>query len=216
MLKGSGRVLGFIVLGGGLLAGLAAGLTLFLLLSQWLGSRAMTPATITPEQAQSSAWPFGQDPSIELTLEAPLQAAPLRGSLAPNFELAGLEGERISLSDYHGSVVLINFWATWCTPCRAEMPMFQEYYERYADQGLEILAVNFDSPLRDVMTFRFDHDLGFPILIDESESVVDLYRIWSFPTTFVIDREGIIRFVHYGSMRGTQLENYLHGVGINS
>ena len=94
--------------------------------------------------------------------------------------------------------------------------MFQEHYERYADQGLEILAINFDSPLRDVMTFRLDLGLSFPILIDGSENVLDLYRIWTFPTSFIVDREGIIRYVHYGSMRGTQLDSYLLGVDISS
>jgi len=205
------RNLGVIVLGGGLLFGLAIGLALFLFFSPWLGAR-MTgstnqapgnPAVVNNDTLQASHTPTPQ-PSVS------------RGAPAPDFELIDLNGAVINLSDYHGQVVLINFWATWCSPCRAEMPVLQDRYERYADQGFEILAVSEVATLREVMAYRLELGLSFPIMIDASERVQSLYRIWSFPTSFIVDRDGIIRYIHFGSMWGSQLDDYLAGVGIGS
>ena len=210
------RNLSLIVLGGGLLLGLVVGLALFLLLSQWIGSRSIAPATGTPALSPSVVPQPSRTPMSEPVVEETLEPSPLQGSPAPDFELESLEGELISLSDYHGSIVLINFWATWCPPCRAEMPMFQDRYEHYADQGFEILAVNYDAGLREVLTFRHEHDLSFPILIDSARSVQNAYRIWSFPTSFIVDREGIIRYVHLGPMMEVVLDQYLLGAGIDS
>ena len=210
------RNLGLIVLGGGLLLGLAVGLALFLLLSQWIGSRSMAPVTSTPARSPSVSPQPSRTPTSEPLVEETLEPSPLQGFPAPDFELENLEGDLISLSDYYGSIVLINFWATWCPPCRAEMPMFQDRYEHYGDQGFEILAVNYDAGLREVLTFQHEHDLSFPILIDASRRVQGLYGIWSFPTSFIVDREGIIRYVHLGPMMGVVLDQYLRGAGIDS
>ncbi len=214
--KSRARRLGLIVFGGGLLLGLAVGLALFVFLSRWVGSRATMPPTSTPEVSPSVALQPGQTRTSEPAVEESLQPSPFQGHPTPDFELESLEGDLMRLSDYHGSIVLINFWATWCPPCRAEMPMFQERYERYADQGLEILAVNSDSPLREVIAFQHEHGLSFPVLIDATRIVQNLYRVWSLPTSFIVDREGIIRYVHLGPMTDVVLDQYLTGAGIDS
>jgi thiol-disulfide isomerase/thioredoxin len=113
-------------------------------------------------------------------------------------------------------VVLINFWATWCGPCRIEMPLLQDRYARYVDQGFEILAICFDAPLDEVLHFQQDLELGFRIMIDADEAVQELYRIRGFPTSVIVGRDGIIHTVHFGSISSSQLDRYLSEMGIGS
>ncbi|MUK88386.1 redoxin domain-containing protein [Ornithinibacillus sp. L9] len=128
-----------------------------------------------------------------------------RGNIAPDFELTTLEGETVKLSDFRGEPVMINFWASWCGPCRSEMPDMQKFYQ---EKDITILAVNLtDTELRkkDVTTFVEEYDLSFPILMDEKSEVSDLYRIQPIPTSFLIDADGRVHNVAFGALSYEQM-----------
>lgn len=131
---------------------------------------------------------------------AGLIPAPQKGFLAPDFTLETLEGETITLSDLRGRVVLVNFWATWCPPCRAEMPAFEQAFQDYEKQGFTIVAVNATAQdnLRDIATFVEEFGLSFPIALDIDGSVNEQYQIRSLPTSFFVSKEGIITEVVIG------------------
>lgn len=126
--------------------------------------------------------------------------APRQGFLAPDFELVDTGGNLVRLSDFRGSPVLLNFWASWCPPCRAEMPAMQRVHEAYADKSYVILAVNtaYQDRETDALQFARQFDLTFPILFDRTGETSRLYEIRSMPTSFFIDSQGIIREVIVG------------------
>jgi peroxiredoxin len=117
---------------------------------------------------------------------------------APDFSLETLEGDTIKLADLRGQALLINFWATWCPPCRAEMPAIQQVYERYRDQGFTVLAVDLQEGNAEVAAFTEQMGLTFPILMDRDGQVFSRYRVKALPSTYFVDREGIIREVTIG------------------
>jgi cytochrome c biogenesis protein CcmG/thiol:disulfide interchange protein DsbE len=127
-------------------------------------------------------------------------SAPQIGFFAPDFELSALDGQTVSLRDLRGRAVILNFWASWCAPCRAEMPALQAVAEDYRDAGLVVLAVNaaFQDRSEDVVAFVGQHDLTFSILLDENGRVNRLYQVRSLPTTFFIGRDGLIQEVVIG------------------
>ncbi len=131
------------------------------------------------------------------------------GFLAPPFETTVYTGEAVSLDDYRGQVVVINFWATWCGPCRVEMPALQAAYEELADDGLEILAVNRGELPDRIDGFREEFGLTFPLLLDQNETIATDYQVVSMPTTYVLDADGIILTRHFGAMTEEQLQGYL-------
>lgn len=113
------------------------------------------------------------------------------GYLAPGFTLRNLQGNRNSLSQYRGQVVLLNFWATWCAPCRVEMPSFETLYRRYRSQGLTVLAISLDkTDSSAVQDFIDQRQLSFPVLLDREGEAERLYPSVSIPFTYVIDQEG--------------------------
>jgi thiol-disulfide isomerase/thioredoxin len=140
-------------------------------------------------------------------------AVPEIDAPAPDFSLKTISGDTATLSDYAGRVVLINYWATWCLPCRAEMPLLQQYAERYSDD-LVVLAVNNGEPADEVEEFIRELDLTLPVLLDPEETVTQLYRIRGFPTTLFIDRDGKIRYQHIGILNEDTLIGYLSDLGI--
>lgn len=142
-----------------------------------------------------------------------LDIAPVLGSLAPDFELENLDGETVRLSDFRGQPVLINFWATWCGPCRVEMPDIQARYEKYAPD-LVILAVDFDEPKETVQFFVDELELTFPILLDVGGKIQELYLVRGYPSSYFVDREGVIQAVQIGVMTGGQLDEFLAEVGL--
>lgn len=126
--------------------------------------------------------------------------APREGFLAPDFSLNTLAGEPITLSELRGQAVLINLWATWCPPCRAEMPAMQKLFDEYQDQGFMVLAVNMtyqDNPSA-VAPFVQENALNFPILLEDTGKVAEQYELRSLPSSFFIDRNGIIQEVVIG------------------
>jgi peroxiredoxin len=140
-------------------------------------------------------------------------AVPHGGYTAPDFELFTLSGERIRLSNLQGKSVLLNFWATWCGPCRLEMPSIQKRYEQYAPD-LAVLAINFDEPQEIVQQFVSELGLTFDILLDPGGEIQQLYRVMGYPTSYFVDAQGIVRIHHVGYMSETQLDEYLTAMGV--
>lgn len=126
--------------------------------------------------------------------------APQKGFLAPDFTLDTLDGETVTLSDLRGQAVIVNVWASWCGPCRLEMPAFKQVYNEYKERGLVILAVN--STLQDtraaVEKFAAEFQLPFPIPLDTEGEVARLYRVSALPSTFFVGRDGVITKVVIG------------------
>jgi len=115
------------------------------------------------------------------------------GMPAPNFQLKNLDGQSVSLSDLQGKPVLINFWATWCSPCIHEMPYLQQVYDEWSDKGLMVLAINIGESSAQVEAFMQSHDLSLPVLLDAKQAVAQKYNIQYIPSTFFIDKDGIIQ-----------------------
>jgi peroxiredoxin len=136
-------------------------------------------------------------------------------SPAPDFVLQTVDGEQIRLSDLRGKVVAVNFWATWCAPCRLEMPDLQVRADRFRDR-LVVLGVNFGETAEEVAAFREEIGVDFPLLLDPKADVQGLYRVLGYPTTFFIDEAGTIRFQHIGLMSGGQLDEYLQEMGLSA
>ncbi len=134
------------------------------------------------------------------------------GAPAPDFELESLTGGTIRLSELEGKPVLINFWATWCAPCVLEMPNFQKYYEDYPGQ-FEVLAINYDESKDAVGEFIRDMGVTFPVLFDDDAKVHAVYRFPGYPTSYIVDKTGVVRFQHIGLMDESTLEKYLTEVG---
>ncbi len=131
-------------------------------------------------------------------------AGPKVGGPAPDFALESRSGETVALSDLRGDVVLINFWATWCPPCRQEMPLLDEIYGRYESLGFTLLGVNVEQNSQLADRFLADVPVSFPILLDPLEQVSGLYRVPAMPTTVIIDRQGTVRYIHYGFRPGDE------------
>lgn len=125
------------------------------------------------------------------------------GEKAPNFTLDSLQGETISLSDFQGKKVILNFWASWCGPCREEMPDMQRFYEANLDQNLEVLAVNlthFERKREHVDEFVEEFGLTFPMPLDVDSKQYEAYEVITIPTTYFLDEQGIVRQKHLGPM----------------
>jgi peroxiredoxin len=125
---------------------------------------------------------------------------PQTGFSAPDFTLESLAGDPITLTDLRGKVVVLNFWASWCTPCRAEMPALNAVYEKFRDQGLVVLGVNTTYQDDETAARAAIHDwaLSFPIVLDRDSATSHRYRIQAMPTTFFIGRDGVIADIVFG------------------
>jgi peroxiredoxin len=128
---------------------------------------------------------------------------------APELTLFDLDGNVVALTDLIGEVVLLNNWATWCPPCRGEMPEFQAYYEKYQDKGFQILAVEAGEPEEEVRRFVEEQGLEFIVLLDPDNISLITFQHSSLPTTFVIDRQGHLRLAWLGSINMPTLEKYV-------
>lgn len=138
-----------------------------------------------------------EEEAVETTEDIPgAKLSSLReGAEAPDFELNTLDGKTIKLSDYRGKKVILNFWATWCPPCKAEMPHMQNFYEENKDKGVEILAVNLtnmDKGTEEVQKFVSDYGLTFTIPLDEEGVAGTTYQAFTIPTSYILDENGVI------------------------
>ena len=137
-----------------------------------------------------------------------LASSGLEGQTAPDFALKSSTGENLRLSEYRGDVVMINFWATWCGPCRQEMPLLDELYSRYNRVGFNLLGVNIDDDSRRAMQMVEELGVNLPVLFDARKEVSKLYEVEAMPVTVIVDRQGTVRFVHHGYKPGYE-EKYL-------
>jgi peroxiredoxin len=128
---------------------------------------------------------------------------------APELTLSDLEGNQVSLSDFAGEVVLVNNWATWCPPCRQEMPEFQAYYEKYHGQGFQIVAVEAGQPKSEVEAFVKEQGLDFVVLLDPENQSLVTFQNNSLPNSWVIDRRGNLRLAWLGAINLDTLEAYV-------
>ena len=145
--------------------------------------------------------------SARETSSLPVAAAgPLVGDPAPDFELveAGT-GNKLRLSDFRGQPVLVNFWATWCAPCRTEMPALEKAATTYRNAGLQVLAVNFGESQPAVLAFAAELGLQLPLLLDSDGAVQATYRVPGYPSSYFIDRQGRVAAVHLGILTEDQL-----------
>jgi peroxiredoxin len=132
------------------------------------------------------------------------------GDTAPDFKLQDLAGNTVALSDFRGQPVLVNFWATWCAPCRIEMPELQAAYETYRDEDLVILALNQDEAPEAVRSFFYDQfGLTFTPLLDIDQEIAGEYGVFNYPSTFFINGEGVVTAVHRGPVLQSQIDDYL-------
>lgn len=175
-----------LILGGGLLIGLGIGFVFFVGLPTAQGG------------ATAAAGPGGT-----------AAAAPLAGSPAPDFLAQTADGRAVSLSGLRGKPVLINFWATWCGPCRIEMPAIEAAYQAHKAEGFTVLAVDADEPLAEVKAYADELKLSFDIVLDPGLTVTSLYRIRAYPSSFFVSRGGVIEVVHLGLMTESQLQSNL-------
>ena len=117
---------------------------------------------------------------------------------APAFSLPDKSGSPVSLDDFDGQVVLLNFWASWCGPCREEMPLLVELHQRYAELGFTMLGINVEEDSAAADNFLRTVPVSFPILYDRENSVSKLYDVIAMPSTVLIDRDGQVRYIHHG------------------
>lgn len=152
-------------------------------------------------------------PRSSAGVTASIGRTPSAGDPAPDFTLKNLEGETINLSDFKGQPVLINFWATWCGPCRIEMPIIDAMYQKYKDEGFVVLAVDVQESITIVQSFVNSMGLTFPILLDLTGEIADgPYRIRAFPTSYFVGRDGEITAAHRGMMTEPIMQRYMDQV----
>ena len=128
---------------------------------------------------------------------------------APDLSLNDVEGNPVSLADYRGRVVLVNNWATWCPPCKAEMPALQAYYEDHQDQGFVLVAIEAGEPADEVAQFASDYGLTFPVWLDPDSAALEAFNNFTLPSSYVIDAQGTVRLAWSGAISREMLETYL-------
>lgn len=140
-----------------------------------------------------------------------LSAVPIEAEYpAPGLTLTDIAGIERSLAEYRGRVVLINLWATWCEPCKREMPALQAFHDKYNDDGFSVIAINDGDPTADVLQFVKDFRLTFPVWLDPTYiATEDAFKTMGLPSSFVIDRNGIVRLYWVGAINTKNLEQYV-------
>ena len=131
------------------------------------------------------------------------------GDKAPDFELVDLNGDRHRLSEYAEQGVFLNFWGTWCEPCKREFPLIDRQYQEYQNQGVHVLAVNIAESDFAVRNYMESRGLTFPVVIDKEKSVMNAYNINPLPTTFLINSDGEIVKIITGEMNETMVKQYM-------
>jgi peroxiredoxin len=132
-------------------------------------------------------------------------------SLAPKFSLPSRSGDTVSLDQLKGQVVMLNFWASWCGPCRKEMPLLDQMHKRYSSLGFTLLGVNVEANTKDAERWLAETPVSFPVVFDKDSKVSKLYDVNAMPSTVFIDRKGNVRYLHRGYKPGDESE-YLNQI----
>jgi peroxiredoxin len=132
-------------------------------------------------------------------------------SLAPSFTLPSRAGDTVSLAQLKGKVVMLNFWASWCGPCRQEMPLLDQMHKRYSALGFTLVGVNVDADTKDAEAWLSKTPVSFPVVFDRESKVSKLYDVNAMPSTVFIDRKGNVRYLHKGYKAGDEGE-YLNQI----
>jgi peroxiredoxin len=151
---------------------------------------------------------LGQTATATDQLLGAMGMAKLPGKAAPNFMLLDVSRKQVSLQEYRGKAVFLNFWATWCIPCREEMPAMEQLHQPFQGQGLTILAVNLKESAEQVKSFFDKHRFSFPALLDHSGAVSRAYGVMGLPTTYLISREGMLMAQGIGGRDWTRAEGH--------
>lgn len=173
------------------------------ILVRLVGDEDLAPTTAVVKRSIDVA--RGEDAA---STESGPQVGPRQGQIAPDFTLLDLEGQPVSLGEWQGRPVLINFWATWCGPCEIEMPAIEAAYKDHQKDGLTVLAVAVDDSANNVRRFFEKHSLTFQPLMDDGE-VSRAYQVFGLPTSFFVGPDGIITDVHVGMLTEGKIEEYL-------
>lgn len=189
------------------------------ILASWRGDAEQSQVTETENVSEASVNPTETESSAQATLEPTETPSSSEDQTAdppraPEFTLLNLEGESVSLSDYLGTPVLVNFWATWCPPCRAEMPLIQQFQDDFASEFI-VLAVNGGETEAQVRGFMETNGLSLTFLLDSENSVAQQYGIRGFPTSLFIDSEGYLQAYHIGEVNEDLLTRYLAQIGVS-
>ncbi len=142
--------------------------------------------------------------ALLLAAAAAAPAAVTPQTAAPDFTLKSLEGRNLRLKEQRGNVVLVNFWATWCGPCKQEMPQLNRLYDKYRASGFVLLGINVDENPQQAAGIAQRLGLHFPVLFDADKTVSKLYDLNSMPATVLIDRDGRVRYLHRGYREGVE------------
>lgn len=148
-------------------------------------------------------------PMLMLALAFQVNASELSGK-APDFTLQSRAGSALKLSDYKGQVVMMNFWASWCAPCRQEMPLLEDLHKKYEALGFTVLGVNIDENSNDALSLLKETPVTFPIAFDNKNSVAELFNVTAMPSTVMIDRHGNQRYLHKGYKPGYEANYEKH------
>jgi len=147
-------------------------------------------------------------PAVAQAVAAPVPA--LRGKPVPNFELTNLQGAKVHPSDFKDKVLLVNFWATWCSPCIVEIPWFIEFQQKYGPKGLQVVGISMDDTgLKDVVPFVKKHNMSYTILMGDEKVAEQFGGILGLPTTFLVDRDGKFYQMHRGLVSRERVEEEL-------
>ncbi len=190
-----------------LLAVLVAGLV-FLSISATGALTTANPTKLVPVTSLAAVLP-DQGSATVVVLNAPTATPLPDGRPAPVFLLPGLDNKLHRLTDYRGKQVVLNFWATWCVPCRLEMPLLEKTYQRLQNNGLVVIGINMGEAVSPVRQYVDDLHITFPILLDADQTAAAQYKVIGLPTTFFIDAQGIIRASQVGPLDEDSLQSYL-------
>lgn len=159
--------------------------------------------TFDPTRRTALAWAAA--PLVAVFAARSAQAALAPSAAAPDFTLRSNAGRNLRLSEQRGQVVMVNFWATWCGPCKVEMPHLVRIYEKYRNAGFQLFGVNVDEDPKAAVALAARLGITFPVLFDSDKTVSRLYALDSMPTTVLIDRDGKVRHVHRGYREGVEV-----------